>query len=356
MNVEDAWAAVKDDIQNNFPAFTSEIRQAHIACRNMGQKMCIVHPEVETLSISENDITEDVVTVKGAISGWHKEMIGHYGFVIGNHNKVTLDDCISNVTEEVVCTSNNTPIEISAEIKNLEPNKELYARAYIILNNYIYYGNSISLKFEPTDEITPSQMVDLGLSVLWAGWNIGATKPEEYGNYYAWGETKEKSDYTEETYLHYYETDAEKEKAYIEMYINTNSEYNDVSDVWTQIYDVAYKEWGNEWRMPTYHELNELINDCKWEQMIYNGVNGVKITGPNGNSIFLPAGGFKVSTFHQVAGFNGYYWSSTGAESPCGFGCAYMLSFYASKSYHSLNIIYVDGSRGRMIRPVKNKE
>lgn len=123
------------------------------------------------------------------------------------------------------------------------------------------------------------QAVDLGLSVKWASCNLGATKPEEYGDYYAWGETETKAEYTEENYQYW-----------------KNREAGEFVDIGNEIsgtqYDVAHVKWGNGWRMPTEAEIDELRFECECEWIQYNGVYGLKITGPNGNSIFMPAAGY----------------------------------------------------------------
>ena len=162
----------------------------------------------------------------------------------------------------------------------------------------------VVVKNKPMPQITPGQKVDLGLSVKWAGWNIGASSPEEYGGYYAWGETEEKSDYSYKTYKYW--TDS-----------NGNGSWDD--DEFTHIgdnisgtqYDVAHVKWGGGWRMPTLDEIKELVNSCTWEWGTYKGVNGQYVTGPNGNSIFLPAAGYRDYGELFNEGTSGYYWSAT---------------------------------------------
>ena len=142
------------------------------------------------------------------------------------------------------------------------------------------------------------EAVDLGLpsGIKWASCNVGATKPEEYGGYYAWGETEEKDDYSLETYLYYNVSEF--------SYINIGLEISGTE------YDVAHVKWGGNWRMPTETEIAELVENCTWTWTTYNGVNGQKVTGPNGNNIFLPAAGFCNGTnIHQ--GVSGHAWSST---------------------------------------------
>ena len=151
--------------------------------------------------------------------------------------------------------------------------------------------------------------VDLGLSVKWAAYNVGATAPEEYGDLYAWGETKTKDDYSEEAYLYY-----------------KNYEYENIGkDISGTAYDVARLLWGNPWRMPTQAEVTELTSQCTWKQTKINDVNGFQVTGPNGNSIFLPAAGYQPGTSRKKTGSQGYYWSSTlNVEMP---SAAYNINF-----------------------------
>lgn len=137
-----------------------------------------------------------------------------------------------------------------------------------------------------TPESTDSRAVDLGLSVKWASCNVGATQPWKYGGYYAWGETEEKSDYSLSTYK-YYNGAYEPSTKYGIIDNKTTLEASD---------DVATVKWGETWRMPTWEEQQELIANCTWDRTTLNGVNGYRVTGPNGNSIFLPITGVKMQT------------------------------------------------------------
>ncbi len=150
------------------------------------------------------------------------------------------------------------------------------------------------------------EAVDLGLSVKWASHNVGAKSPEDYGGYYAWGETEEKSDYTPLTYKYYLgDLDGDGE------YYDPNEYQNIGSNISGTSYDVAHVKWGGSWRMPTSDEIEELCNKCSWEWTTINGVNGQKVTGPNGNSIFLPAAGLRLDTEVNGRGSVGNYWSSS---------------------------------------------
>ncbi len=145
------------------------------------------------------------------------------------------------------------------------------------------------------DAATGQRAVDLGLTVLWAACNVGAERPEEYGDLFAWGETAPKEDYSEENYKYY-----------------VNGSYEEIGyNISGTRYDAATAQWGGKWRMPTLSEVRELLA-CDWERATLNGVNGYRVTGCNGNSIFLPAAGYQPGTERQDAGeWQGYYWAST---------------------------------------------
>ena len=173
------------------------------------------------------------------------------------------------------------------------------------------------------------EWVDLGLpsGAKWATCNVGATSPESYGNYYAWGETEPKTNYDFSTYKYCngsYDTMTKycTERGY---------GYNGFTDGKTTLElsdDAARANWGGAWRMPTYNEWYELKNSCTWTPTTQNGVSGHKVTSKtNGNSIFLPAAGYRYGTSVYNVGSYGYYWSSSLFESdPSG---AYYLYFYS---------------------------
>ena len=178
------------------------------------------------------------------------------------------------------------------------------------------------------------EYVDLGLSVKWATCNVGASKPEDYGNYYAWGETSTKAKYDSGNCPTFgLSIPKLQSQGYIDSEGNLTSQY-----------DAARANWGGSWRMPTKAEMQELKGRCTWEWTTQNGVNGYKVTGPNGNSIFLPAAGGREWSLYG-AGIHGYYWSSTPSSA---FNVAYSL--YFSSGYHKMDDI--SRSDGRSVRPV----
>ena len=137
--------------------------------------------------------------------------------------------------------------------------------------------------------------LDLGLSVKWADRNIGARTPSDIGHYYAWGEIKTKRDYSDETY----------------QFIDDGAYIDIGQDIAATEYDVAAMQLGKGWRMPTMYEVAELFSLCLKDIEERDGIIGVKFVGPNGRSIFIPAGGCKVGKEKGDVGEFGFYWTST---------------------------------------------
>lgn len=152
------------------------------------------------------------------------------------------------------------------------------------------------------------EWVDLGLSsgTLWATCNVGANSPEEYGDYFAWGETSPKSIYDWSTYK-WCISDSKMTK-----YCSTPN-YGTVDNLFQLELedDAAYVNWGSSWRTPTRYQAEELATQCSWKGYAVNGIGGWLGTGPNGNTLFLPAAGYFSSNSHIYPGSHGMYWSST---------------------------------------------
>lgn len=171
--------------------------------------------------------------------------------------------------------------------------------------------------------------VDLGLpsGTKWATCNVGASTPEEYGNYYAWGETSTKTEYTEENSVTY------------------GQQMSDISG--NAQYDAATANWGSTWRIPNRAEVEELIDNCTWTWNTQNGVNGIKVTGTNGNSIFLPAAGVSNESIGLACC---YYSSFPGGEENC---CVYgIYSDLEDSDRFKLGWLY--RYAGFTVRPVSN--
>ncbi|MBO5405861.1 MAG: InlB B-repeat-containing protein [Paludibacteraceae bacterium] len=154
----------------------------------------------------------------------------------------------------------------------------------------------------------PSEYVDLGLSVKWATCNVGASKPEEYGDYFAWGENHPKSTYNWSTYkwCDGSETTLTKYNSNSSNGIVDNKRTLELDD------DAARVNWGGSWRIPTTQELEELRTECTWILTTQNGVKGYNVTSKNnGNSIFLPAAGYHGHGGIDYAGTYFHCWSNS---------------------------------------------
>ena len=172
--------------------------------------------------------------------------------------------------------------------------------------NYRCNGRSVRLVRSLTGTLNGHDWVDLGLpsGIKWATCNVGASKPEEYGDYYAWGETSTKSTYAYNNYTYY------------------SNQTTLLSNA-----DVATANWGVGWRMPTMEDMNELIYNCTYQFVAQNSVNGLLFTGPNGNSIFLPAAGYRYdSSLLRDGSFCDYWSSSLNPDYP---RSAWYLYFYS---------------------------
>lgn len=235
-----------------------------------------------------------------------------------------------------------------------EAKKEIEKLSIVVANDKTTNEESFQNTIASTQEGNKSQVtinangheyVDLGLpsGTLWATCNVGATKPEEYGDYFAWGEVQPKEEYSWETYKW------------------CNGSYNKLTKYCNDIRgniivldpedDVAHVNWGGDWRMPTNGEQYELYKNCIWIWINQNGVEGHKVTSKiNGNSIFLPAAGYRNYSDLNDAGSYGCYWDS---------------SLYSGNSYYAYEL-YFDSSKvgwigynryyGRSVRPVLRVE
>jgi len=147
------------------------------------------------------------------------------------------------------------------------------------------------------------EWVDLGLpsGTKWATCNVGANSPEEYGDYFAWGETAPKDYYYWSTYF-----DTNDNGSTFKKY-NRNGGLTELQPT----DDAATKNWGSPWHMPTFVQMQELLDNCTREWTTQGGVNGILVTGPNGNTIFLPAAGGRWDYELYDSGSNGVYWSSS---------------------------------------------
>ena len=294
------------NVECQFPAHKNTVKTITV---NEGDNLTVQldapTPITGTLSLKSSPLGA-TVTIDGKELGTTPEDFA--GLLIGKH-KIT------------VSKSGYKSVSVDVEIKEGETTEQ-------------------SVKLEKNAAATPAQTkksvstvgntingyeyVDLGLSVKWATCNVGASKPEEYGGYYAWGETEEKKEYNEGNYLYY-----------------KNGSYMNIgNDIAGTEYDVAHVKWGGSWRMPTRAEQDELREKCKWKWTTINGVNGYKITSKtNRNSIFLP-----VTGYHYGAGI-GRYWSSSRSNYSVS---SYNLNFDSGNQDWNIDLRYL----GLSVRPV----
>lgn len=175
--------------------------------------------------------------------------------------------------------------------------------------------------------INGHEYVDLGLSVKWATCNVGASAPYEYGNYYSWGELEIKDNYISDSCVTYKEKIAD---------IAGNPQY-----------DVAQLMWGVTWRLPTESEIIELIDNCEFKWQSVNNIYGYSVKGPSGNSIFIPAAGYKGKKELYFEGKNGQYWSSTPDKKDHEYARFFFFNNAGSKSTN-----WGLKSLGQSVRPV----
>lgn len=238
------------------------------------------------------------------------------------------------------------------QLTGLEYGNIYYYLAYAEVNGRIVYADEVQ---ELTPEPVPAGSVYLGIvckdaggmlyDLFWGTKNIGAEKPEDYGDYYAWGETEVKTKYA--TFENY---------KWCNGSITTLTKYNNngangIVDNITTLEpddDVAHVKLGGKWRLPTYSEWNEFITQCTLEWTTYNGVNGIKATGSNGDSVFLPAAGdYNITSPPSDVGTDGHYWSSSLYTNNYP-GCAHELRF----NTNAFRMSYNYRPFGESVRPV----
>ena len=186
------------------------------------------------------------------------------------------------------------------------------------------YNEVDSIVFKPKAEVPAGgDYVDLGLSVLWATCNVGATTPDEFGDYFAWGEIEPKLSYNEDNSLTYMKE--------VGVVIAGDPKL-----------DAATAIMGEGWRMPLYDEMDELCTQCTWEWETVEGSQGYRITGPNGNSIFLPAAGRYVEDVQSYTNFSGLYWLGECVDKQASYNLLFDLDLHtcycSDYRFHGLTI------------------
>lgn len=260
--------------------------------------------------------------------------------VVDNAEEVIPKQETVNITPIVSSTQSNS---VSAGKQENRRNENVERTADVVSEEYI---QTVSGKADGYE------YVDLGLSVLWATCNIGASRPSDSGHFFAWGELTAKSEYTWATYT-FLTSGTNKDNAKFSKYIfDGNSDAMDNLKQLEATDDVASSLWSGRWRMPTKEEFEELISNCTWKWTKVEGVDGYAVyskkTGFENNSIFLPAAGYFQKKSVQNKGSRGCYWSaSLGTHS-------YSAGYLGFNS--SLTRIYNEERYiGRSVRPVYKK-
>ena len=261
------------------------------------------------------DIDTETFTVKSTLkiaSGAYSSL--ELGVCYGTTENPTVND-ITITTNEVDDESN-----FVLSLKDI-PFGTVYYRAFVKIDGVAHYGETKHFFIAPKDNGSENgyDYIEMGLSVKWASFNVGATKPEEYGDYFAWGETETKSTYNWSTYMWCAGLGSTLTK-YCSYSGYGYIGYTDTKTTLDLEDDAAHVQWGGSWRMPTKAELDDLRTKCTWTwyragNTEFNGVAGYKVTsnvsGYTDRSIFLPAAGLRYASDHGFVGSLGFYWSSS---------------------------------------------
>lgn len=247
------------------------------------------------------NITETTAKLPGSFVVNNATKSYTVGFLLSTNSLPTSANAMKNLYKSLSDANYNA--DLYGNVTGLTANTKYYFRAYILYDGDYTYGTTKSFTTNSSTPVTTGTLnghawVDLGLpdGTKWATCNVGASTPEGYGDYYAWGETATKS-----------------------IYDNSTWQYHNVNlgaDIAGTQYDVAHVKWGSTWKMPSNAQVMTLINNCNYAWTTQNGVTGMKFIGPNGNSVFFPAAGVKgmgpgnTPSYSEV-GTAGYYWQST---------------------------------------------
>ena len=247
-------------------------------------------PQTAVTTAEPTNITAESAVVGGTVTVPEGTHVFLRGVCWGTEPIPDIDG--SHTTEETGIGS------FSSTLEGLSPNAIYYVRAYAVSDHGLVYGNDVSF----TTEVESNHAyIDLGLpsGLLWATCNVGADSPEDYGDYFAWGETTTKDTYNWSTYQ------------YCNGSYNTLTKYTGSDGLTTLLPedDAATTNWGSDWRMPTYEEWQELLDNTTVTWTTQNGVNGQLFTASNGNSLFLPAEGYLDGINLINESSFGFYWS-----------------------------------------------
>lgn len=241
-------------------------------------------PSDYALGSSDNEIVADFLVIPGNTEG-KKIMLNMSSDISSFENGLSTAIPVTNWQAgqqyTYTVTIKDGSINISQATITPWSNNE---QGGLVVNDGNYTGPEKQVEIGGTVGLA----VDLGLSIRWANHNVGASAPEEYGGLYGWGDPTGK-----------------KTSTWSDDYPSKNPS----ADICATSYDIAYMQWGSDWRLPTLKEINELISNCTWTWTTKNEVNGYLVTGSNGKSIFLPAAGARDGEEVNSVNTNGFYWT-----------------------------------------------
>ena len=222
----------------------------------------------------------------------------------------------------------------------IQENQQASVSGSLIKGSAAASASHMQANISSTNTVNGYEWVDLGLSVKWATKNVGADNPSDYGGYYAWGETRTKSSYK---WRNCFDCLNSKGDSWGTYKIGGQTRITPTSG-----HDTARENWGGTWRMPTDAEFEELCNECTWTWTTQDGHNGYLVTSKtNGNSIFLPAAGYRSGSLSRVGEF-GLYLSGTLSSTSSSSCFAHNLFFNGSE--HGTEDC--DRRFGQSVRPV----
>ena len=313
-----------------------------ILCGGLGVRL---YGDAHVSSITVMGIEGEKLNGQFEVDGEDTELAtSHYGD--GGNNLVTLT-CDVTLTDEVSAFYAVLPVGVlyHGVIVEIYDGETLVGQIPFPESHAAQVVRNTIKSFQPVEVLT-HEYVDLGLpsGLLWATCNVGANAPEEYGDYFAWGETQPKDYYDWSTYQ--YGNDWNQ----LTKYCNYSSwGYNGFTDNLTTLLpedDAATVNWGNGWRMPTKEECEELYNNTTVTWTTQNGVNGRLFTASNGNSLFLPAASAITYDLHYGVGDGGSYWSSSLSSYPQS-----AWSIYFECDFDQVSTYYREF--GSTVRPVR---
>ena len=307
--------------------------------------------DVRVTTYTPQDITQTTAKCGGDAIVTQGLSLSELGVCWSTSSKPTVEDAhlsTVNWNEPYVCT-----------ITGLEPSTKYHVRAYALRGLEYYYGEDKSFTTEGSNGggggggggWGSHDYVNLGLpsGLLWATCNVGATTPEGYGDYFAWGETIPKDTYDWCNYKY-----CNGSPQTLTKYTYPGYGYNGLWDQLTTLLsedDSATANWGNDWRMPTIFEWEELLQYTTNTWTICNGVKGRLFTASNGNSLFLPAAGGRWGDELRYLGGIGHYWSSSLVDDYPRY--ARFLLFSSDIAFALVNDISEDRCYGFSVRPVR---